>query len=207
MCTLNALIYSTHRFFTANTIHELSRAFSRFTNQTRLPERFALEANRNSNARGVLFPSCKRAPSGTKIGWGQFSSRIGITTPGAAAERNRKRVQESAPRRTAPVEWDIWSHRAIQQSLASAAHTNGWYRAATLSRTAFLPPSFPPIPRQDVNQWDARKRRIHALRSARIPLLFLGFIFPSILLARISPEYLSRSLPSSRPEFLGLSSS
>lgn len=25
----------------------------------------------------------------------------------------------------ATVEWDIWSHRAIQQSLASAAHTNG----------------------------------------------------------------------------------
>lgn len=62
------------------------------------------------------FPHAARLPARGGVSF----LRDRYNDSGAAAERNRKRVQEGAP-----VEWDIWSHRAIQQSLASAAHTNG----------------------------------------------------------------------------------
>lgn len=111
---------------------------------------------------------------------------------GAAAERNRKRVQEGAP-----VEWDIWSHRAIQQSLASAAHTNGWYRAATpsaarSSRTGFSSSSvFSSYAKTRCKSMGCEKTK----DPRSVPRsLFLGFIFPSTLLARISPECLCSPL-------------
>lgn len=160
----------------------------------------ALGRHRHSNARGVLFLSWRR-PSAE--GWGSVFFEIGITTREPWRGGIVRGLQEGAP-----VEWDIWSHRAIQQSLASAAHTNGWYRAATPStarssrahRRFFLRLFFLPMARQDVNQWDAEKRRIHA--PFRAPCS--SVLFPSTLLARNSPECLSPL--SSRRGFQGFSS-
>lgn len=150
----------------------------------------------HSNARGVLFLWC-----------GALSTRDGVSflrdrhnDSGAAARRGGivRGLQEGAS-----VEWDIWSHRAIQQSLASAAHTNGWYRAATPSTARssragfFLRLFFLPMPRQDVNQWDAEKRKIHA--PFRAPCS--SVLFPSTLLARISPECLSPFFSPRVPRF------
>jgi len=67
--TLNALIYSMHRFFTDDMIY--ARKLSTLVDQNRLSERFTFGALPFKCSRRVV--SLVRRPPGE--GWGQFSSR------------------------------------------------------------------------------------------------------------------------------------